>query len=107
MHKDQGRYEKSEECLQRAVAIYEQSDPRGIDLALTINSLGRTYGMQGRYSEAEAMFKRALDLIEQSVGSWTDITKSLALVYQNEGRHEEAEQLLKRIPDEERLSPRQ
>ena len=102
MHKDQGRYEKSE-CLQRAVAIYEQSDPRGIDLALTINSLGRTYGMQGRYSEAEAMFGRALDLIEKSVGStnpyWTDITKNLALVYQNEGRHEEAEQLLKRIPD--------
>jgi tetratricopeptide (TPR) repeat protein len=103
MHKDQGRYEKSEECLQHAVAIYEQSDPRGIDLALTINSLGRTYGMQGRYSEAEAMFERALDLIEKSVGStnpyWTDITKNLALVYQNEGRHEEAEQLLKRIPD--------
>src|SRR5437868_2909840 len=69
LHRAQGKDEKAEPLLVRALAFREQqlgaSHP---DTANSLNHLAALYYAQSRYAKAEPLYQRALAIYEQQLG---------------------------------------
>lgn len=66
---DQERYQEAEPLFLQALAIYEHKlEPEHLNIAMSLNNLGRFYHDQKRYKEAEPLCQRALAIREQALG---------------------------------------
>ena len=96
-----GAYPRAESALTDALHIQEKLlAPDQIDLAWSLNQLGRLYLSLHRYAEAEPLFSRALAIGERVVGpEHQDVgafLNSLALLHRGQGHYTEAEPLFNR-----------
>jgi tetratricopeptide (TPR) repeat protein len=93
-----GDFNAAETIQKRSLAIRERAlGPDHVDVAQSVNDLGRVYHSQARYDEAEPLHRRALAIREQALGSGDYYVAAtlhdLANVYERQGRSDEAKPL--------------
>jgi tetratricopeptide (TPR) repeat protein len=97
LYKAQGKYDLSELCFKRALAIAERIKEPASSKVYYIHNLAQLYDDQGKYIQAEALFKRALVILNKAFGEMhPDIAiclDSLAALYTHQGKYTEAEKL--------------
>jgi tetratricopeptide (TPR) repeat protein len=99
----QDKAEEGSKFLRRALAIREKlNEQRASDLlqlAATLNMLGRSYTAEGKESEAEASFVRALRTVEKAGGNALELSTTLDNLggfYLTRQKYEQAEPALRR-----------
>lgn len=99
----QDKSEEGSKFLRRALAIREKlNEQRASDLlqlAATLNMLGKSYTVEGKESEAEASFVRALRTIEKAGGNALELSTTLdnlGSFYLTRQKYEQAEPALRR-----------
>ncbi|HEY9755243.1 MAG TPA: tetratricopeptide repeat protein [Oculatellaceae cyanobacterium] len=93
-------YDEARVCYQTALQIQLRCGAaKRIDVARSMNGLGRASAKIGRYSESEQYYLRALEIRTRLLGCHQDTATSLnnlANLYQDLHRSAEAEELLRR-----------
>ncbi len=99
--RERGLLVQAEMALTQALDLQEQSaeaDP--LDVAQTLNSLGRLFSQQARYHDAQLQYQRALALQEQTLGHddprTADSLHNLAALYEHQGQYKQAEDLYRK-----------
>jgi tetratricopeptide (TPR) repeat protein len=96
-----GRYVEAEPLFNLALAIYKRAEgPEHLNLANTLNNLGRLYRAQGRYVEAEPLCERAVSIREKALGPEDPLVaaslNNLAELYRAQGQYTKAEPIFRR-----------
>lgn len=88
-------YKAAEEAFARALKLCELSDPKGLRLPTTLNSLALVYRFESRYDHAEALYNRSLTIFEAKYGVTSSevaaVLQNLAICYREQGRFSDAE----------------
>lgn len=99
LYRKQGKLEKAEQLLMRALAECEAVlGPENIWTLWRLHDLGTTYCDQGRFMEAEHMYQRALTGVAKAPKRYTSLPTStrneLGILYRLQGRMAESKQML-------------
>jgi tetratricopeptide (TPR) repeat protein len=104
---DQGKFEESLPCFDRAIGVFEDLGARW-ELGDATAELGIAKRELGRLDEAEEDLRKAIriseELGERQLASWT--WRALARVSERRGDRAEAEQRLRRSREAEAQRPR-
>lgn len=103
-YRGQARYEESERCFQRALALLEADPGRDSPAYSTaLNNLAGAHRLLGRYTEALEEFHTCLELYRAAVGErhvlYAAGLNNLSLVHLDRGELEEALALQEQVAD--------
>jgi tetratricopeptide (TPR) repeat protein len=94
-------FAQAEPLLQKALAMEEKAEPKGLARVYALNWLGGTYYYLGKCSDAEGLAKRELTIREQSAEHREENvaipTTNVASLLQGQGKASEGEALLKQV----------
>src|SRR4051794_35361019 len=73
------RYDDAVALAREALTLREKAlGPEHLDVAASLNTLGRLYDNQGRYAETEPLYRRSLAIRERALGpDHPDLARSL------------------------------
>ncbi|MFZ2497858.1 tetratricopeptide repeat protein [Methanosarcina sp.] len=87
-------YEEALPLFERALQIYENTNPQHPDIAGPINNIGEIYRKLGEYEKAHMYFQRALSVQKEDPNQiYADTLKiygDIALLYENQGEYEKS-----------------
>ncbi|WP_287278778.1 MULTISPECIES: tetratricopeptide repeat protein [unclassified Okeania] len=100
----QGKYAEAIPLAEKALEIRKRAlGDNHLDVARSLNDLGRLYQSQGKYKEAEPLYQKSLAIRKQKLGdNHPDVAISLnnlAVLYYQQGKYSEAEPLYQKSLD--------